>query len=342
MSVFPRKGSPYFYAEFEIDGHRFCRSTKATTRRDAERVEKRLKEEERARLKAAKPQASLTLDQAFGRYWKEQSRRLSEKWAAEVARYSAEIIRIMPPELTIADMHDGDVNDYVQARVAEGGGNYAINRALAVWRRVHNVASKVWKQKTQTIDWSNFMNDEAKRISEKSEAEIRLLMEQLSPSLALAVEWSVYTGCRREETFGLVWDRVFFDRGYATVIAKGGKDHRVWLTPNVLDVLARCEHHGRYVFEKRNWRRVWESGLKKAEFTNFRWHDLRHVHATWLRQQGAPVEVVQRSLGHADIQTTMRYAHVADRELQEALHRLPSISTNTTSVISIFSGKTKA
>ncbi len=82
------------------------------------------------------------------------------------------------------------------------------------------------------------------------------------------------------------------------------------------------------MFDKTNARRAWDAALKKAKIENFRWHDLRHTHATWLRQQGAPVEVVQRSMGHADIATTMRYAHVADTELVEALHKLPQLSTS--------------
>jgi integrase len=160
--------------------------------------------------------------------------------------------------------------------------------------------------------------------------ELRHLLGKISPTLGLAVESSVYTGCRREETFALTWDRVFFDKGYATVIAKDGNEHRVWLTPNSLDVLGRCDRDkryvfDRYVFDRRNWRKVWEAGLERAGLADFRWHDLRHVHATWLRQQGVPLEVVQRSMGHKEIATTQRYAHVADRELQEALHKLPPI-----------------
>ena len=242
------------------------------------------------------------------------------------------------PDLTIEALNDSHINDYVQARIEEGAGNYALNRALAVWRRIHNVARKTWKRKVQVIDWTQFFNKEARRVKELSENEIRKLLTNTSPSLALAVEWSIYTGTRREETFALTWGQVFLDKGYATVIAKGGREHRVWLSPNALDVLARCDQGGRYVFERTNWRKAWEGAVKRAGFEDLRWHDLRHVHATWLRQAGVALEVVQRSLGHADIQTTMRYAHVADRELQEALHKLPKIGVGAGAekVVSIF------
>ena len=110
------------------------------------------------------------------------------------------------------------------------------------------------------------------------------------------------------------------------MIAKGGREHTVWLTPMMLDLLARVPRRGRYVFDKTNWRRAWDAARKKIGKPNLRWHDLRHTHATWLGAiAGAPIEVVQRSCGHADLETTMRYRHVRDPELYAALQRMPSL-----------------
>jgi integrase len=36
-------------------------------------------------------------------------------------------------------------------------------------------------------------------------------------------------------------------------------------------------------------------------------HDLRRTHARLAREGGAPLEVIQHSLGHASVQTTERY-----------------------------------
>jgi integrase len=337
MSVFQRKGSPYYYAEFEIRGHRFLRSTRTAVEREARAEERRLKQKEREKLRQAPPGDRLTLSQGFQRYWNEHGSKLSPTWASEVDRYIACILERADPLLPIEALTDAEVNDFVQTRTAEEGGEYAINRALAVWRAMHHRARKKWRQNTQVIDWSDFMNPESKRVRWLTQEEAGRLLEALPLPLSLAVEWSLYTGCREAETFGLMWASVHMDRGYALVMAKGGRRHTVWLTEQVLDVLVRarivCTQWAAEVFDTRNKRRQFADGLEKAGIADFCWHDLRHTHATWMRQAGAPLEIVQRSLGHAALSTTERYAHVVDPELREALRRLPSIAPSVPKIV---------
>jgi integrase/recombinase XerD len=47
-------------------------------------------------------------------------------------------------------------------------------------------------------------------------------------------------------------------------------------------------------------------------------HTLRHTAATWLRQQTGDARLVAAYLGHADLSTVSRYAHVAENELHDA------------------------
>jgi integrase len=51
-------------------------------------------------------------------------------------------------------------------------------------------------------------------------------------------------------------------------------------------------------------------------------HTLRHTAATWLRQGAADTRLVAEYLGHADLSTVARYAHVGDEELHAAVATL--------------------
>ncbi|MCB9694691.1 MAG: site-specific integrase [Alphaproteobacteria bacterium] len=63
-------------------------------------------------------------------------------------------------------------------------------------------------------------------------------------------------------------------------------------------------------------------------------HDLRHSYASQLAMAGVPLSVIQSYLGHADIETTMRYAHLCPRERDRYVERLVVESLPETRTIS--------
>jgi site-specific recombinase XerD len=58
-------------------------------------------------------------------------------------------------------------------------------------------------------------------------------------------------------------------------------------------------------------------------------HTLRHTAATWLRQQTGDARLVAAYLGHADLSTVSRYAHVAEHELHDAAAALAARTVTT-------------
>jgi hypothetical protein len=59
---------------------------------------------------------------------------------------------------------------------------------------------------------------------------------------------------------------------------------------------------------------------EKAGVTpHFGFHAIRHAGASLMRKNGTPLPVIQRTMGHTSIQTTMVCVHVEDAELQEAM-----------------------
>ncbi|MEA5033994.1 tyrosine-type recombinase/integrase [Cloacibacillus evryensis] len=67
---------------------------------------------------------------------------------------------------------------------------------------------------------------------------------------------------------------------------------------------------------------AWYELLADAGIGHLRWHDLRHTFASQLVMAGVPLNTVRELLGHKNIKTTLRYAHLAPQGLKSAVERL--------------------
>ena len=71
----------------------------------------------------------------------------------------------------------------------------------------------------------------------------------------------------------------------------------------------------------------WHRLRKQAGVTGFRFHDFRHDFGTKLLRATGNLKLVQKAMNHRDIRTTLRYAHVLDAEVAEALERVQQSRT---------------
>ena len=72
-------------------------------------------------------------------------------------------------------------------------------------------------------------------------------------------------------------------------------------------------------------RRFWLAIQKEADLPGVRVHDLRHTFASLLVSGGASLEMIGKLLGHTQMQTTQRYAHLMDSPLREGLSAVASV-----------------
>jgi len=136
-------------------------------------------------------------------------------------------------------------------------------------------------------------------------------------------------GARSANVLDLSWDRVNLAKRTAWIEAdsfKSGEAHGVPLNDTAVEVLRDCVgKHQEYVFTYAPRRRdgqvihqpirqantaAWRKALKRAGITNFRWHDLRHVAATWLAEEGASGMTMMEFFGWKSESMARRYAHL--------------------------------
>jgi integrase len=79
-------------------------------------------------------------------------------------------------------------------------------------------------------------------------------------------------------------------------------------------VFRNQRHQEKPVLSNDHW---FKPALKAAEITDFKWHDIRHTFASWLVQDGVPVDRVSKLLGRKSLTMTMRYAHLAPNQMHE-------------------------
>ena len=144
---------------------------------------------------------------------------------------------------------------------------------------------------------------------------------------------ALYTGMRKSEILKLKWSQIDFQNEFIDILqSKSGKERKIPIAGKVKEVLSELGKNGEeFVFTNPetnkpydNIKKSFASLLKKAEISNFRFHDFRHTVATCLVESGVDLLIVKEILGHSNIETTMRYAHPVPELKQIAINKLNS------------------
>ena len=146
-----------------------------------------------------------------------------------------------------------------------------------------------------------------------------------TPFVVAAFRLLLLTGCRLSEIQTLQW-AFLTDAGMELPDTKTGA-RRIPLPHAARAVIASLPRlpdnpyiiagkvAGRYASDLQHpWRRI----RALAGLDNVRIHDLRHTYASNAVSSGMPIQMVGRLLGHTQLQTTMRYAHLADDPVRRA------------------------
>ena len=213
---------------------------------------------------------------------------------------------------------------------------YQANRTLGVLSKMFSLA-EVWGWRP---DGSNpcrhvkrYKEHKRERFLSPEETErlgqVLREAEEEMPSAVAAFRLLLLTGCRMSEIRDLRWDYVKDDCIELPDAKTGGRV--VPLGPEaraVLSAIPRDEDNpwviagrlpGSHLTDlQRPWRRI----RKQAGLEGVRIHDLRHSFASRALALGESLTMIGKLLGHTQVQTTARYAHLARDSIQTAAARI--------------------
>lgn len=173
----------------------------------------------------------------------------------------------------------------------------------------------------------------ARRKPELRSLQMLPFTDYLKPMVLLGIN----TGIRRGEQFNLQGGDVDLSQRILTIRGVGSKSSQtrhIPLNDEAFQVLARWFNQAAVgknalVFPSPetgerfdNIKKSWKGLVESSSVENFRFHDLRHTFASKLVMRSVDLYTVKELLGHKNIETTQRYAHLAPKHKARAVELL--------------------
>jgi len=218
---------------------------------------------------------------------------------------------------------------------------YQANRSLGVLSKMFNLA-ELWGirpdgsnpcrqvKKYKEVKRERFLSDvEYKQLGD---ALRKVEAERTETQSAIDAVWLLmFTGCRLGEIMTLKWDYVDLDAKELRLPDSKTGPKTVHLGSAAVERLKRIkklednefvitgENPGAHLTDLQHpWRRI----RKAAKLDGLRLHDLRHSFASRGLLVGEGLPMIGKLLGHTQVQTTARYAHLANDPIKSAADRI--------------------
>jgi integrase len=209
------------------------------------------------------------------------------------------------------------------------------NRVIILCRYVFNCAIR-WevagatKNPTSNIDLYPENNKIERYLTDDESKRLFVELEN-SPNkqLKFIVAVLLLTGARKREVLDAKWsDFDLQNRVWTIRFNKSGRARHIPISDGLITILGQLPR-----FKDCDWLlpnpktkqpyvqlfTAWNTARQKAGLPDVRIHDLRHSFASYLVNSGRSLYEVQKILGHTEITTTQRYAHLSHDSLMSAV-----------------------
>lgn len=340
MAVSLRSGSKYYYIQFQYNNKTYLKSSKTTDKQLAESLEaqwrKQLIEQHQLGIKSP-----IEIDKAFQLFSKSKSQIVSHKytdrWCRRASAYWSNLtyihqVQTKEIEQFRLDMQtNGYSNQSIKHALNQIGGTIRYMKKLGYQvSDVEMPSIKLPKGRLRYLSYEEEQRllavaDPTRDIKwmapyENRRSELKRMMQDFYDLVVVLLD----TGARHGEVCSLEWDRIDLDkRTIGLWRSKVQNESVLYMTDRVHQILIRRydDRLNKYVFTNKrggargNLTLIFQKAFKRAGIEGCSAHTLRHTHATRLIQNGLNIYEVKEILGHSDIKTTMRYAHIEQEKV---------------------------
>lgn len=347
MPLVKRNNSKYWYVQFQFDHRTIVKSTRTTDRKVALLVESKLIAEAHSG-QILDRKKTLSFQEALDRFISTKEGTPSYRNLAPRRRAA---LALISGKLPLRSITTSQIEKLKRSSEEKGLSpqtiKHQINLVMGAIRFAKREGYDAPEVYTPTIHIPNARN---RFLSQDEE---RKLLRELDPARSARglckidhqsaerkrnqqdnydlVIFLLDTGARYSEIANILWTQINLNENTIHLWrSKVGNQSILYMTKRVEQILerriqSRCSH---YVFsnksgDRRGYRTIAiRKAFDRAGLQDCTIHTLRHTHASRLVQLGMSVYEVQKILGHADIRTTMRYAHLEEKTVSSKARNL--------------------
>lgn len=209
------------------------------------------------------------------------------------------------------------------------------NKLPILFKIMFNLAKKMRVQGASSNPANEvtlFQANNAKERYLSSEETVRLheaLAKSENTQLKHIVALMLMLGCRKRELLDAKWEHFDMERcNWRIPMSKSGKARNIPISAKAMAVLQGLRRWKgcSYVLPNPTTLKpygnlfcAWDTARNRAGLPDVRMHDLRHSFASNMVNAGQSIYVVGKLLGHSQVKTTQRYAHLSDATLHAAM-----------------------
>lgn len=340
MSIVKRNNSPYWYIQFQLRGRTYIRSSRTTNKRAAEQMEVEWKAKIHAQQYLGHKER-ITLKAAIGEFCASKEGTPNHR---TLLAFSRGVLRLLPGQKYMDELTSHDLERFKRDRLSQKVSPQTIKHGLNLIRGAWKTARKLGYQANDlefpvikpTKSPLRFLShDEERRLlanldprrdilgmapyDERTPEQLRNLQDAYDLVVML-----LDTGARYGEIANMEWAQIHLkERAIRLWRPKVQNESIIYMTDRVYAILLRrqADGPGSFVFQNRKGgprgyvAASIRKAIRRAGLVGCKIHTLRHTHASRLIQNGMSVYEVREVLGHTDIKTTMRYAHLESRQV---------------------------